>query len=238
MKFFVHIGLPKTGTTVLQNALSTANGIRYFHKYTDPDLIHDLRGYVNGESRDMEKYMTRYSSGSPNIISDENITIHWKNFWQEDFPHIPPVHVLSHLQALYRDQHVIFGVRDQATWLASRYAESAKVFDVANQEDFEQRVFEVVSRNQNDWLYYDYVIQTLRERFRFVHVLYQEELDFTTLEAVMGTTLECSSDRLNSLQLSSNTWQLKGHDETITLTPELISLVADQYGEYYPGMYS
>lgn len=231
----LHIGLPKTGTTYLQQLFEEVGNINYISKVNNPEFVRYLRNYLRGDDEQglhLIKQFNTHSTGI-NIISDENISLHWLRYWNNDEP--TPSKILYRIRDAFPDLHmIIFGVRKQDTWLASRYAESTKNFEIAGQEDFENRVGEVLTRIGEDWLDYGFIVNLMRDIFGEdrVQILHQECLDFSSIERNLGINLQATNDRVNSLQISENVWELNAHSEYITLTDELSEKITQKYGNY------
>ncbi|WP_439634711.1 hypothetical protein [Glycocaulis sp.] len=164
---YIHIGLPKTATTFLQEKLFTQ--IENI-KYIDRNYIHEL---FNEE--DNEGFRAKFSK-SPGIwasyagrsinkiinsiecenilISEENISanVHFFDFQarrQQD--PIVLAHHLNHMRkailkgSRFSRVKILTTIRRQDTWIASRYAQSGATFSAPSQEHFEKTARKLIS---------------------------------------------------------------------------------------------
>lgn len=112
----LHIGLPKTGTTFLQNAFfPTLQGVSFFHGY--------------------EPYRSFLDAGHEHLlVSDESLGGHpFRPDFQRQFEHR-----LRKLAAWHREISVIFGVRAHTEYVLSLYRQYLQEGGCMNQRDFLQ----------------------------------------------------------------------------------------------------
>lgn len=171
----LHIGLPKSGTTLLQHRVfARADGLTFLHrKHGDAALriARDLRAYARAGPITAPWYRRRLAAGiaataapgQPLLVSEENISLSPTKFWSGgDATPQAVAHRLAALeQALdpaLRPLRVVLGIRRQDQWLASRYAESSRDFSSFGQADFDRRMRAIAARDRLDgplgWLDY------------------------------------------------------------------------------------
>lgn len=189
----VHIGLPKTATTFWQHRIfRNVPEIDFLHRAIGDDereIAVALRDYCQDRGKPFAR--GRYSAaakklarrvekadraGRPVVISDENISVAAKAFWRNSGP--PPSEVAERIDVFFRDLggiygevRVLVGVRSQAHWLASRYAQSeiayaegdTELVEEFNQADFNRRLSELAGgtalSGSQLWLDYAHVIK-------------------------------------------------------------------------------
>lgn len=153
----LHIGLPKTGTTFLQDRVFTrAPGVTLVHRRLTPErarLCFDLRRYARMPGLIAPFFRHRVASAlraaapaDPGtlLVSDENIAIDTHSLWRDRGP--TPESLAARLATLAAtvaplgQLRVLIGIRGQDQWLASRYAESARDYPAFGQVDFDRRM--------------------------------------------------------------------------------------------------
>jgi hypothetical protein len=168
---YLHVGLPKTATTFLQNkVLSKFDGVNYISRYRAKDFFSEKVGKrlsvllkKDPVIWEDEKYVSAFSElllsaqenrPKPIVISDENFSIDAKFFTMaKGRDEISPRLLLEHIKFLQKiavkagffGLKVIWTVREHSSWFASRYAQSASQIPNSSQEDFERRLKRIVS---------------------------------------------------------------------------------------------
>lgn len=184
--FFIHVGLPKTATTFMQNSIfkksleiNYMNRKRvndYFEKVVGVGLrkIFSLSPLIwNGPGREaLIQLIRRFGVSKSLVISDENFSVNADFFSFSGSLHIPdPYIVAAHMKSIdniardngFAGVKVVISIRRQDTWLASRYVQSADKISVFSQEDFERRVNNIFSCNKfayskKVWIDYEYLL--------------------------------------------------------------------------------
>jgi hypothetical protein len=158
--FVLHIGVPKTGTTFLQQQVfARATDAGFVHRRQNPEaaaLCRNLRRYVRSGSFAALLHRRRARNGMAALadkstqpgnfgllISDEGITLQPGQFWRGEGP--GPRQVAQRIACLLPSAQirVVIGIRRQDQWLASRYAESSKDLHGLDQSDFDRRMREI-----------------------------------------------------------------------------------------------
>lgn len=248
-----HIGLPKTATSFLQlNSFSRCPSINLIHKKRTPRERLYFKNVLRGK-RDATKQgvLQRLQNGVLNIVSDENISITPLSIWKgkDDSP-AATWRRISELSRMVtgRDNsfRTIMTIRRQDRWLASRYAESAKLFEIADQSDFEERVSGMLARadlNQDSWLNYHYTVSAFSERIGRdkILVLMQEDLeadpfswtrqleDFLGIKDLSPILSESDMRPRNVLSTGVDSWQLRGHKSEIRMPEWLSKRILDAF---------
>jgi hypothetical protein len=198
-----HIGLPKTGTTLLQHrVLRRAPGIAFLHRKhgrTAMWLMRALRHHCQAgdlvgaiEVTLLLAVIDRLAArGQPLVVSDESIAFKMKRFWAESTQ--GPERVARRLGALaarapaaLRPCKVIIGIRRQDRWLASCYAHCADSPRGGgfSQDDFTRRLAAIAAGAAGDcalgWL--DYA----RTRDIFGQALGAENVLMLPMERLVG----------------------------------------------------
>lgn len=176
----LHIGLPKTGTTFLQQQVfARAADAGFVHRRQGPEaaaLCRSLRRYVRSgrfaallHRRRIRSELAALSGKStlPDdrvlLVSDEGISLQPGQFWRSEGP--GPRQVAQRIASLMpgTGTRVVIGIRRQDQWLASRYAESSKDLIGLDQSDFDRRMHDLARRKVLDgplaWLDYAAVRQ-------------------------------------------------------------------------------
>lgn len=263
MKLAIHIGLPKTGTTFLQKEifpqLLKRNYLwKHLGESNSKSLTLESRKFLRSQgaslSEDINQYILNFSGVG--LISNENISMLAGDMWQRD-PIVPAEVVASNLlrlgNTLYSDRDaigVIFTLRRQDSWLASRYAESAKAMHSPSQTDFEEKVRYILEEDNSRrlWLDYSYLYELFSSALPRHQVLFllQEEMlhnpmetirklsDFFGIESTPPRSL--FSEKSNVLSKSENIWRLKPfkkdkkeREETLSLNADLSKSIMDAY---------
>lgn len=187
-----HIGLPKTGTTYLQHKiLRKVPDLRLIHRAMGPNeekLCAVLRKYVGASSLTagiMRQAITSRAFSRLDameegelpagvVISDENLSVQSGGFWRGEGPDPEKVAQRLHALAAPMPPHlgpvkVLIGIRAQDTWLAARYAESARHMPGFSQEDFDRRLLRIARTDRLAgplaWLDHARVYRAFAERF-------------------------------------------------------------------------
>jgi hypothetical protein len=171
-----HIGLPKTGTTLLQyRVLKRAPGIAFLHRKHGRAamwLMRALRHHCQAgdavgrlERPLLLAALARLGDGRPFVLSDESIALGMRRFWTGGAE--GPERVARRLGALAAKAppallpcKVIVGIRRQDRWLASSYAHCADNPRSRGfcQDDFDLRLADIAAgRARQDalgWLDY------------------------------------------------------------------------------------
>lgn len=155
---YLHVGLPKTGTTFLQSRIFPGFPVSYIHKSNNrkqADLIHFCHRFFRvktleklGSEAEIVKGLNVLTKkiADPShdrvLLSDENISISLSGVWEQRVATAEQFALrlrqfAEFIKTMGAETHVICSVRRQDSWLASRYAESAK-----RAEDFSQAGFE------------------------------------------------------------------------------------------------
>lgn len=267
-----HIGLPKTGTTFLQrNVFSGAPGVLFVHRSQGMEaeaFCMGLRRYVRADPvsavwlrHRLRGTLGRYcvkarSNGQVLVVSAENISVHSVLFWQGKDP--APEQVARRLAELAGSDtgelRILIGLRDQAPWLASRYAESGKDFREFCQADFDRRLREIAAlpalAGPLAWLDFGHVHEAFAARFgdANLHLYFQERLDAKpgwTLERIgafvggkeMGPVFrnlgrQSRGDRRNVSRKGENIWKLKsGPRARLVLRDDLKDAIMARFSE-------
>ena len=141
-----HIGLPKTGTTVLQQYFKRVDELSLVYRgANDPDNIcRGTRSYVHGKRYLRPTKMIRAAakalaaraaegrrSGQILMITDENTSIKGTDVW--DRKGTLPNNCAARLHKFVRgfagiddDVFVLIGIREPGSWLASRFVQSRR----------------------------------------------------------------------------------------------------------------
>lgn len=249
-KLCIHPGLPKTGTTSLQKNLFqhlTGKELDYLGRDTPEEArVVRIRGFLQRSARELNVRGKRDSQKSL-LISDENISMSPANPWSGHAtasPEVVAVNAARLAGALGgRAPAFLITIRRQDTWLASRYAESAKIMSRPSQQDFEGRVSRLLDQSTLpaglSWLKYHYLDEVFSSIHRAETLVipqegYQENpisyenqvrtfLDLDAAEGRPDASLE------NKLSLGDGKWKTKGHDESIELPEELSQRVLSRF---------
>jgi hypothetical protein len=158
----LHIGLPKTGTTLLQHRVfRRAEGLRYLHRAHDEatfDLMVRLRTYAKagaalGALRRrglVARLLAIETGGRPLLLSDEGVAFKQAQFWRGKAAEPERVadrlaQLARALDASGRRLRVLLGVRRQDRWLASSYADKAGDWPDLGQADFDRRLVSIAA---------------------------------------------------------------------------------------------
>jgi hypothetical protein len=270
----LHIGLPKTGTTFLQHRIfRRVPDLRVVHRSIGPQedkLCASLRTYVGASGLKagfMRRALTTAAFGRLEtldgalppggiLLSDENLSIQSGGFWRNKGP--DPEKVAERLHALVAPMpphlgpvKVLIGLRSQDTWLASRYAESARHMDGFSQANFEARVMRIAQTGTLTgplaWLDHARVYRAFAGRFGadYVVLLRQEQL-----EARPGRVLQALGQQLggldlarihrrlkrrkvdterNKLKVADTTWLMRGTDTPLELRDEIRTAILTRF---------
>ena len=256
----LHIGLPKTGTTFLQRQVfARTPGLTFAHRNLAPErrrLCEDLRRYAKFPSVLAPLLRYRVASGlraaAPRdpgtlLVSDENIGVDAHTLWRGRGP--SPESLAARLAALagtvapLGQLRVLIGVRRQDQWLASRYAESARIYPDFGQVDFDRRMARLHGMDplSAPWRWADYAAV---ER-AFSAALGAENVMLLSLEHVtsaparsmneLGRFLGVRVKRLpkrkarNALSLGDNTWRMRGGSGALLLKPDVQDMILERF---------
>ena len=269
-----HIGLPKTATTFLQwEVLPLLTGTTLVHKYQgDARAREYLRAMkVRCQTGTRRAWLKRVWRSWPVrrrlrapggvLLTSENISMVPDAVWTGVGP--GPAEIAARLAAEAADLGVparrvkiLFGLRAQAPWLASRYAESAKHNPDFDQADFARRIAAIADGTAQGaplgWLDYAHVYDTLADVFGARNLLF---LPIETVETLSAT--ECAdriaaflevpraphapasrpaAARRNALAGAQGVWRLKSGAGTIELTPAMTAAVAARFATANAGL--
>ena len=258
-----HIGLPKTATSFLQYQIFPfIEGINFVHRRASDtamalskslNTISINRAWPTGEKRrrivkQVIDYTESTDRGQNLLISDENISIRADRFWTSagEGPEVVARRLAElgeDLSTIYPTMRVMIGIRRQDQWLASRYAESSKLFPHFDQADFERRMNEIVDSGELSrallWLDYDVVHRTFSELIGTENVLMlpMERLFREPVQTMgeMGEFLGCRDlvelydrvhqkapdSRMNKLSTGENSWKMRRDGSALHLSLHL-----------------
>ena len=281
-----HIGLPKTATTFLQrHVLPTIAGVDFAHKGADRGarrMMRRLRAHCQRGRRAADAYPqlvaqlrarldAAAAADSCLLVSDENISMLVHGIWTGEGA--CPGAVAARLQGLAAALgpragavRIIIGIRAQAPWLASRYAESAKVTAAARadivfgQPDFERRVNALLEDpapgGPRGWLDYAHVYDSFADRFGRANLLFLPleavaEMNTAAGAAHVAAFLGLSAPQAppgtppgtppgprpsNALAQGAGRWRLKSGHGLVELTPALEAAVAARFAAANAGL--
>lgn len=254
----VHIGLPKTGTTYLQyKVFAVATPDSFLHRKTSDrglrvcNLLRNLARRGKGSEIERVSRMTAkldrlFDDGPATrtvFISDENISVRARSFWKGRGPQPEPLARrfagVRHLSKRFDQVRVLMGIRRQDQWLASRYAESSKLYKKFGQDDFDRRMKRIGTSSESstvlDWLDYHYVYRVFKEHLgeRNVFLFDMNDLrdkkqellsnmqEFVDAENQMSfyEASEKNSETVNNLSVGEGRWRLRRDDTVLELAP-------------------
>ncbi|TQE97099.1 MAG: hypothetical protein FKY71_16285 [Spiribacter salinus] len=260
MTLCFHIGLPKTATTLLQHTIfPELKGVKLVHRSQNNEaheLIRSIKRYVKRESPSAQKRTAIASilgelqrSAEINrqilMISDENISLSPDSFWKGGGAN--PQTVAQRLKEIAddagirrEDTKILIGIRDQATWLASRYAQSSQYFNDFCQDHFTDTLNKIINDDRHqgahEWLHFDTVHDSFCRNFdgRNVFFLPLEFFEQAShrqsgclVASFLGPNVEVGDlsptherKRPNALSRSENEWRLKAPHDRIIFIPE------------------
>ena len=200
-KIFIHVGLPKTGTTYLQ-------------KYVFPKIKNIT--YVSPLNTSMPNYILSVETDDkPILISDEYLSIH---HFIDAKGHLHPSRytILDNLKKLFPDANIILVLRKKEDWLNSFYVQYLKSVyrPTISFEEFKRKL------EENGTLDFEEYIDYLQKNFERVLVLNYEELkenpyqfvkkicDFMDIESLSPAEIERKKTnvRLNERQIAFINW--------------------------------
>lgn len=214
----LHLGLPKTGSTFLQNEVfPNFEGLTVLHRTVPPvsafgrlgpHLLMGLKRLVKTENPFWSWFgqwvLVAVQSRGRVVFTAENLSLRPNGIW--DGGGAGPSFYEQYLRRLKKKMGqsrlvVILGVRRWDTWLPSRYAQSATTFISPGQIDFETRVGQILETklgNQDaplGWLEYDSVYELLCRAIgpENVMVYRQEDLESDCVGVInrLSKILEC-----------------------------------------------
>jgi hypothetical protein len=244
----LHIGLPKTATSFLQmRVFRSEKNLTYIHGRTRGPLerllqVHQRMSKHRFEERIKPQLLSLLPAGDV-LVSDENIAMRVGEPWKNKGP--TPASFgprLGQLQTLVGTVRVILGVRRQDHWLASRYAESARLSDEYSQEDFERWAAMLCAgtpvKGALNWLDFARAERSLRRCLgrENLLVLPMEALEDDTervigmIEQFVGVSgwldnfrSKPNKKRVNVLSIEPNTWRFKGRPNKVLRLTETTS---------------
>ena len=261
----IHIGLPKTGTTFLQGMFRHTAGIAFVHRKLGTDearLCHDLRRFARMNALAVPFYRRRIeaplsalleaATPRPVLVSDEDISITAGGFWRGTGAE--PAPLARRLARLGRrlgpkasPLRVIIGVRGQDQWLASRYAESSRMFPDFGQADFDARLARLAEggplAGPARWLDYRQVRDSFTRALGAENVLLlplerlaaspEEALDdvgrfLGGVEVARGAARQPSRQR-NSLSIGENVWRMRRDGTPLRLDDALQAALRNRF---------
>ena len=261
-----HIGLPKTATTFLQwEVLPTLAQAELIHKEQgaarDRAWLRALKHRCITGRRKRWRVRRRWRvrhlrgrlrAGAALIVSSENISMTPDAVWTGAGPGPEAVaarlaEAAGELDVPARQVRILFGLRAQAPWLASRYAESAKHNPHFDQADFEARLWAIAGADALPdplrWLDYGHVHDALAGVFGAHNLL------FLPVDALAGATPDDLRRRIaahlgldpdaarpahhtgrdNRLSGDGEGWRLKSGAGRITLPEALRARIAARF---------
>ncbi len=212
MKFTLHIGLPKTGTTSLQSMLGRAKDVTFVHRHqakVRQRICAVLRMYMHTAeerpslgrwleiaSQDLNNiFETSRTENKCLVVSDENISMTPMELW--NWAGSAPEQVCDKLHYFLRDVakipgdiQILLGTRDHAIWLASRFAKFGCVN--AYKQGFTQHA------KENQQLFFEDFLSELAGGRPLVHSL--GWLDYKRVSEAFGSAFGARNVKLYSLE--------------------------------------
>lgn len=263
----LHIGLPKTGTTFLQHLFRRTPDLAFVHRKMgerEGDVCRELRRLARTNRllalvharRIGARVRDLVPASRSLLISDEDISVAAGGFWRGAGPE--PQLVARRLAALEppgsasAPVRVMIGIRQQDQWLASRYAESSRMFPEFGQSDFEARMRRIAAgaslAGPLQWLDY------LGVREIFARALGPDNVLLVPLErlaADAGDTLaevgrflggvdlghaflamhRSKRRTQNRLATGENTWRMRRDGSPLRLEPDLQAALRQRFAE-------
>lgn len=287
MAIYLHIGLPKTGTTYWQYLVfPKIRGITYVHR-SQSDLagqeinrilraLHHAgtepvgggwRGRIArliGQGRrtapreglrdGFDALFGERPDGEDRLLSCENISLTSDGFWNGRVA--TPEGVAAQLAAMDRQWgggqvRIILTTRQPDSWLAARYAESAKDFDTFSNGDFARRAEALLSEPLTPWQRWidsRHVLRVFEDVFGAAHVFRMplERLAEHPAQSILemgrfiggrdlGYVVEMLERqgklgaRSNSLRAGDGEWRLRSTGEVIGYPPGLDARVRQRF---------
>jgi len=249
-KLCIHPGLPKTGTTSLQKNLFpyfATNSLAYIGRNMPNEdkaiQIRKLLQQTGGDLRIHRKDNRRKTI----LLSDENISMSPANPWLANSAASPESIAINAARLARKlgglSPAFLISIRRQDTWLASRYAESAKIMTEVSQKDFEQRVNAALKNIEINarlnWLRYDNlcsIFSAIRHAETLVLPIEAYEETPSCYANKLGKLLnvEVTGDLTigkieNTLSTGPRIWRTKGHQESIQLTEVLSERILSHF---------
>jgi hypothetical protein len=249
----VHIGLPKTATTFLQTRVfQSEDNLAYVYQPKRVPLQKALERLQRLGKSHLGEILGEISKELPQgnvLVSDENISMHVGEPWHYKGPTPESFGKrFELLKDIVPRLKIILGIRRQDQWLASRYAESARMYEAFCQEDFDKRVLELCNDNVKGalrWLDYSEAWKRLSACVGQENVLLlpMEEVGSNPEGAIQALQnfrgvdgwMKRYRDNAkkiqprNVLSVGENEWNLKGHDTTLRLKGELQVRILERY---------
>lgn len=252
----LHIGLPKTATTLLQyRVFKRQDELAYLHdpRDRDPGAVEELlKRYQQAAPDQLATLGARLHQALPDhdlLVSNENISMLTRDIWNGTGP--TPTQLADRLGRLDRELRtvrVILGIRRQDQWLGSMYAQSGHVYPEFSQEDFDERLVGLCERppvGVAGHLDYDRLHTALVDRLGADNVLVlPSELlaedpgdAMRRLDAFLDLDVFARAYRDDELDLAPvnvrsegrNRWQLKDRDESVTMSDELSARIVERF---------
>lgn len=152
MKVFIHVGLPKTGTTFLQECVFKHLPVNYV-RYFDKTIYHNCFNFEH-----------------PFLLSNEDLS-GYPHCLFDDCSNSSRWFIARNLSMLFPDASIIIGIRNIDSWIKSIYKESVRQGLSLTEKQFYKRI----SYNGN-LLNFDVYIRFLKKLFDDVFVYNFEEL--------------------------------------------------------------
>jgi Sulfotransferase family len=240
-RILLHIGLPKTGTTSLQELLFSAHPeIRYFGQtnlWYDPDAKTVLRALLLGDVTEMaaaRRILANTAQERPAIvISDEALTLGEFMLRATRWP-VRSDHIATarRARAVLGDAQVLIVLRNQADWLESWHLQGLKSgkYVETDYRAWLNRDLGASAERLLALLDYDVLYEAYRKVFgpQQVHVrLYEQYRDhFEDLAAECAALIYVDTDRARRLFLDGEARNITG--TRFTGLPPLVKRLAAQ----------
>jgi hypothetical protein len=168
-RIIFHIGLPKTGTTFLQN-----NVFPYFKDINYIDCINPKKGY---KEIHLNPFYLKVDNEKINLISDERIT----SLGYLNFPYIDIFEKIRILSQVFPTAEIIFVNRDKNSLIKSLYKQYGKYgYGVLNFDDWYNSEFDL------SLLIIDEYLKFINSLFDKVLILNYEDLFRNQEEFIMN----------------------------------------------------
>jgi hypothetical protein len=268
----LHIGLPKTGTTFLQGLFRRTPDLAFVHRKMgerESRVCHALRHLARANRLLAPVHGKRVAAGmrelicgsdptagpSSLLISDEDISVGAGGFWRGAGAR--PQRLARRLASLPVPDRaggrirVLIGIRRQDQWLASRYAESSRMFPAFCQADFDRRMVEIADSRSLPgvlgWLDYHAVHRHFVAALGpdNVHVMPLERLARAPHETLAGVgrflgvgdlagayaALDRRAAGRNALSRGENLWRLRRDGSLLRLDPEVQAALRRRFAD-------
>lgn len=265
----LHIGLSKTGTSFLQSQIfpkipdiafvSKETGQSHVGNRANLRFLGNLSSVLStnptSTKRLAQVFLRIFSSPKTMLISYELLSMRGPGkIWSGAGKSVTEfTQSLAGLKKLTprRKLKIILAFRDPATWCASRYAESSKVFDNPSQKDFERRVFEILSDEPAfpafSWLHRSQTLEILERTLgsENIHSFQLEQLSENPQKVVseilsfMGLSSRTLSgllqgsltEKINVRRDDTGSWLLDGSEERLVLPPHVARRIREHFAD-------